>query len=163
MASIANRMEARRATRRRADAPSTLRAGEVGPVDTFVHDVSQTGARIETATRLVIGDFVSIGLGGVGAVRAIVVWARDDQYGLDFVIPLTDEDAERAFGAGTVVSLMAPARRAETSPRLSEVESQDEETPIGVYAEATGWLSVLLFTLIAGTVLAVALIRNGLL
>jgi hypothetical protein len=158
MASIANRMEARRATRRRTDAPSTLRAGSEGPVDTFVHDVSQTGARIETATPLEIGDFVSIGLGGVGAVRAIVVWAREQQFGLDFVIPLTDEDAERAFGVGTVVSL-TPPQRAERPAMLPESEGEDEDG-IGVYAEATGWLSVLMFTLIAGTVLAVALIRG---
>lgn len=162
MASIANRMEARRAPRRRTAAPSTLRAGSEGPVDTFVHDVSQTGARIETATPLQIGDFVSIGLGGVGSVRAIVVWARASQYGLDFVIPLTDADAERAFGVGTVVRL-TPPKRAAMPALLPDDEEDDEEEGMGVYAEATGWLSVLMFTLIAGTILAVALIRGWLL
>lgn len=161
MASIANRMEARRATRRRTDAPSTLRAGSEGPVDTFVHDVSQTGARIETATPLQIGDLVSIGLGGVGSVRAIVVWARESQYGLDFVTPLTDADAEQAFGVGTVASLTPPRRAA--MPALLPDDDEDEEEDMGVYAEATGWLSVLMFTLIAGTILAVALIRGWLL
>jgi hypothetical protein len=149
-------MEARRATRRRTNALSTLRAGSEGPVDTFVHDISQTGARIETTTRLRIGDFISIGLGGVGSVRAIVVWARDDQYGLDFTIPLTDADAQKAFASGTVVSLMSP--KVGEMPAMSP--EGEEEEDVGVYAEATGWLSVLLFTLIAGTVLAVGLIRG---
>ena len=154
MASSVDRKESRRAERRIADAPSTLRATATGPVDTHVHDVSQTGAKIECDAELLIGDFVSIGLGGVGSVRAIVVWRRGREYGLDFVIPLSPEDAERAFADGNVVSL-APPRPTRT---LSELEVDPEEE--GVYAEASGWLSALFFITVAGTTLGVALLRG---
>ena len=152
MATRANHGEARRAIRRRTDAPSTLRGGATGPIDTFVHDVSRTGARIECTADLAIGDFVSIGLAGVGAIRAIVVWKREHQYGLDFVVPLDGEDAARAFAGGTVVSLTPPARTEAPMP----IDEQED----GVYAEATGWLSVLGFIMIAGTALGVALLRG---
>lgn len=154
MATSANRSEARRADRRRADAPSTLRGPATGPVDTLVVDVSQTGARIESTAELMLGDFVSVGLAGVGAVRAIVVWKRDTQYGLDFVVPLNSEDAARAFASGTVVRLTPPTRPADTSAIAEEED--------GIYAESTGWLSVLFFMVLAGTALGVALLRGWL-
>ena len=157
MASSADRSETRRAVRRRADAHSTLRGPSTGPLDTFVHDVSATGAKIECSAELILGDFVTIGLAGVGAVRAIVVWKRDRQYGLDFVTSLTPEDVERAFSAGTVVTLTPPAAR---MPTRDDDETSDEEEAL--YAEATGWISMLIFTVIAGTALGVALIQGWL-
>jgi hypothetical protein len=154
MASFADRIEARRAERRRANAPSTLRASETGPVDTFVHDISATGAKISCDAELLIGDFVSIGLTGVGAVRAIVVWRRTHDYGLDFLIPLTPEQIDRAFADGSVVSL-APPR---PTRALSDLDVDPEEE--GIYAEASGWLSMLLFMVFAGTCLGVVAIRH---
>ena len=154
MASFADRAEARRAKRRRADAPSTLRATASGPVDSFVHDISATGAKISCDAELLIGDFVTIGLTGVGAVRAIVVWRRGHDYGLDFVISLTPEQVERAFAEGSVISL-APPR---PTRALSDLEVDPEEE--GVYAEASGWLSMLLFMVFAGTCLGVLAIRH---
>ena len=156
MASFANRIEARRAERRRADAPSTLRASASGPVDSFVHDISQTGAKISCDAELLIGDFVSIGLTGVGAVNAIVVWRRGQDYGLDFVMPLSHDDVRKAFADGSVVSL-APPR---PSRSLSQLEADPEEE--GIYAEASGWLSMLLFMVFAGTCLGVFAIRHWL-
>ena len=155
MVTIANRQEARRAERRSANAPSTLRAHSGGPVDTFVHDVSQTGARIESEAELILGDFVSIGLTGVGAVRAIVVWKREHQYGLDFIVPLTADDAARAFAKGTVVGLIPTRSIAPEAQPEAEGEAE-----AGVYAEATGWLSALLVVVAGGTALGVAVLQG---
>jgi len=154
MASSADRSETRRAERRKADAPTTVRATATGPVDAHVHDISQTGARIECDAELLIGDFVSIGLAGVGSVRSIIVWRRGHDYGLNFVIPLTPEDAAAAFADRNVVSL-APPR---PTRALSDLEVDPEED--GVYAEASGWLSLLVFMVMAGTGLGVALVRG---
>lgn len=154
MASNADRSEARRAERRRADAPTTVRATATGPVDAHVHDISQTGAKIECDAELLIGDFVSIGLGGAGSVQAIVVWRKGHEYGLNFAISLSPEDAEAAFSDGNVVSL-APPRPTRS---LSSLDVDPEED--GVYAEASGWISLLLFMVVAGTALGVALFRG---
>lgn len=157
MASSPYSKEARRAARRRTNAPSTLRANAMGPIDTFVHDISATGARIECEARLALGDSVSIGLAGVGQVRAIVVWQRDGQYGLDFVTPLPPEEADRAFAGGTVISLGAPPPRAATA---EEDASSEEESEDGVYAEASGFMSALIFLTIGVTGAAVAWLQG---
>ena len=156
MASTPFSKEARRAIRRRTDAPSTLRGSSTGPLDTFVQDISATGAKIECSAELALGDSVSIGLAGVGQVRAMVVWKRDGQYGLDFVVPLTAADAERAFAGGTVISLGAPPAPARTETEADAEEDGDD----GVYAEASGVLSALLFVVAGVTALAVAWLQS---
>lgn len=97
--------DTRRASRRAARAPSTLRVDGVGPIDVMVHDISETGIRFATPTRLQVGDEVSIGLAGFGSTRARVAWARDDTFGCTFAAPIDAEAAAGAFTAGTVVRL----------------------------------------------------------
>jgi hypothetical protein len=144
MAASPNSSDARRASRRRTDAPSTLRAKATGPIDTIVHDVSATGARIQCEAELAIGDAVSIGLTGVGAVRAIVVWNREDFYGLDFMTPLAAADADHAFTGETVISLGGPV-----APEEAEVDQEGEGA--GLYGEGIGMLATLLLIVAAVT------------
>jgi hypothetical protein len=98
--------DTRRAERRQADQPSTLRGtGSAGPQDSWVHDVSSTGMRIECRAELAIGDEVTVGLAGAGATRAHVVWKKGNEYGCAFEKPLSAEDATQAFQGSPVVRL----------------------------------------------------------
>ena len=99
--------DTRRATRRSADGPSTLRGSGSGPHDSWVHDVSQTGMRIECLAELAIGEEVRVGLSGAGATLARIVWRKGNQYGCDFIEPLGEDAAATAFNASPVVSLSA--------------------------------------------------------
>jgi len=95
-----------RAERRQADQPSTLREqGSSVPQDSWVHDVSSTGMRIESRAELAVGDEITVGLAGAGATRAHVVWKRGKEYGCQFEQPLSAEDAARAFLGSPVVAL----------------------------------------------------------
>ncbi|NIJ08684.1 hypothetical protein FHS31_002305 [Sphingomonas vulcanisoli] len=154
MTSPSRSTEARRATRRKTAAPSTVRADSGGPVDAVVSDVSITGARISCSAELRVGQEVTIGLASVGTVRGIIMWRRDDSYGLAFAQPLAEDAAARAFTAPTVVELVRRRPEAEAD---TETATDDRE----LYAEGTGWLSALLFTVVLGA-LAAALVLRGL-
>lgn len=109
MGCYAERMEpqeTRRAERRQADQPSTLRGqGSSEPQDSWVHDVSSTGMRIESRAELSVGDEITVGLAGAGATRAHVVWKRGNEYGCQFEEPLSAGDAAQAFQGSPVVAL----------------------------------------------------------
>lgn len=104
------RNEARRAERRKANAASTLRAGDSSPHDVMVLDLSATGLRIATSADLAIGQEISIGLSGAGTTRAFVAWRRESEYGCAFASPLSPEDETRAFSNSRPIELgRAPA------------------------------------------------------
>ena len=153
MTSRTHSTEARRAARRQTAAPSTVRADATGPVDAVVSDVSVTGARIACTADLRVGQEVTIGLASVGQVRGIVMWRRDDSYGLAFAQPLDEQAAARAFAAPTVVRLTG--RRHVEAAADDAAEFDDE-----LYAEGTGWLSALLFTVVAGAMVAALVLRG---
>ncbi|QJU58639.1 PilZ domain-containing protein [Sphingomonas sp. AP4-R1] len=104
--------ETRRAARRAADQPSTLRGtGNSEPQDSWVHDVSSTGMRIESRAELTVGEEITVGLAGAGATRARVVWKHGNEYGCQFEKPLSSEEASNAFQGSPVVSLHQFGRR----------------------------------------------------
>jgi hypothetical protein len=109
--------ETPRAERRHADQPSTLRGGTgCSPQDSWVHDVSSTGMRIECRADLAVGDEVTVGLAGAGATRARIVWRRGNEYGCAFDQPLSEQDAAHAFNGAPVVQLQNFGRN--TAPPL---------------------------------------------
>ena len=154
MTSQTHSNEARRAARRKTAAPSTVRVDSQGPVDAVVSDVSVTGARISCSAELRVGQEVTVGLAAVGQVRGIIMWRRDNSYGLAFAQPLEEEAAARAFTAPTVVQLVARARSVAEEHDLQEREDGE------LYAEGTGWLSALLFTVVAGAFVAALVLRE---
>lgn len=98
--------ETRGAERRQADQPSTLRGtGSIEPQDSWVHDVSSTGMRIECRADLMLGEEITVGLAGAGATRARIVWRRGHEYGCQFDEPLSSEDAAHAFQGSPIVQL----------------------------------------------------------
>jgi len=98
-------MNARNSERRPTDAPSTMRADGVTPVDVVVLDISRSGVRIATDAQLDVGQEISIGLAGAGATRAFVTWARNGEYGCAFERPMAPEDEALAFSRAPVKRL----------------------------------------------------------
>ena len=115
--------ETRRAERRSADQPSTLRGRGSEPHDSWVHDVSSTGMRIECRANLAIGEEVTVGLVGAGATVARIVWRRGNEYGCEFVEPLSAEAAVNAFNGSPVVQLH-PFARVAPAPAVTEMEAE---------------------------------------
>jgi hypothetical protein len=50
-----------------------------------VRNLSQQGARIETRSRFALDQRVQLELKGLPAIRAVVRWRKDDEYGLAFI------------------------------------------------------------------------------
>jgi hypothetical protein len=142
--------DTRRAERRQADQPSTLRGtGSSEPQDSWVHDVSSTGMRIECRADLVIGEEVTVGLAGAGATRARVVWKRGNEYGCAFDEPLSARDAANAFQGSPVVSLhqfgAKPKAEPLMDPRTAEMLRLIEEQP----ARGRYWMAGLAAMMVA--------------
>lgn len=111
--------EARRAKRRSAKAPSTMRSAGIEPIDVIVLDISRSGVRIVTDAELEIGQEISIGLAGAGVTRAYVRWANGGEYGCAFERPIAAEDEALAFSH-------APVKRLGRAPvKTTSAESDD--------------------------------------
>ncbi len=118
--------DTRRAERRQADQPSTLRGnGSSEPQDSWVHDVSSTGMRIECRAELAIGEEITVGLAGAGATRAHVVWRNGNEYGCQFDKPLSAEDATHAFQGSPVVRLHQFGQRSVPTPPPVDPQTAD--------------------------------------
>jgi hypothetical protein len=74
----------KRGVRLHMELPATL--GTLGGLhDAVVRNLSQQGARIETRNRLALDQRVQLELKGLPAIRAVVRWRKDNEYGLAFV------------------------------------------------------------------------------
>lgn len=75
----------RRRTVRRA-----LRLGIGGGDDCVtIHDLSLTGALLETSVPMLVGATFEVDLPRVGAVEASVIWNSGEYYGCQFALPIT--------------------------------------------------------------------------
>jgi hypothetical protein len=54
-----------------------------------VHDLSLTGALIETSVPMLVGASFEVELPQVGSVEAAVMWNSGEYYGCQFVLPIT--------------------------------------------------------------------------
>lgn len=109
--------------------PSTARLEDGAPRDVAMEDVSQTGCRISGAPDLAAGDMIRIGLAGIGAQAAEVIWADDGMTGCRFDQPLSLADLEKTRSAQTLVEGMFPTF---TPAPLPSVASPAEELQIEV-------------------------------
>lgn len=71
-----------------------------------MHDVSQTGIRIETAHDLALGVALCVDIDFIGSKRAIVAWRRGTLYGCEFTTPLRHSDAARAMTGSPTIRLV---------------------------------------------------------
>jgi hypothetical protein len=88
--------------------------------EALIHNLSERGLLIETASRLALGDTIQVELPEAGNTAAQVVWVRDDFAGCEFVRPLP----KAALSAALLRSPdpgAAPKRYAEPSNDLAPV------------------------------------------
>lgn len=99
----------RSANRHDVQRASTLRSGDGTPVDVLLEDVSTSGCRISGAPDLRPGEAILIGLAGVGARPAHIVWAGEGEAGCAFDQPLGAEELDKVQRAQTVITGDFPA------------------------------------------------------
>ncbi|MEH3047523.1 PilZ domain-containing protein [Sphingomonas adhaesiva] len=92
--------DARGAERRQVELDGTLRGPAHTPHDVLVSELSANGFRVPVTGALSVGARITLGLNGVGARAArIVRRAGEDQYGCEFVSPLTPGELAAALNA----------------------------------------------------------------
>ncbi|HTM96215.1 MAG TPA: PilZ domain-containing protein [Croceibacterium sp.] len=91
----------KRGVRLHMELPATL-SSLGGLHDAVVRNLSQQGARVETRSRFALDQRVQLELKGLPAIRAVVRWRKDQEYGLAFVD--TFQFAELARLAATLQS-----------------------------------------------------------
>lgn len=85
-----------------------LGAGEGGEAVT-VHDLSLTGALIETSVPMLVGALVEVELPVAGKIEAEIVWNSGEYYGCQFSLPIAPSALSAAL-------LKAEPRSAQASP-----------------------------------------------
>lgn len=100
----------RAARRQELHRVSTLRAEDGAPIDVLLEDVSTSGCRISGVPDLAQGEAILIGLAGVGARLARIIWIEDNRTGCHFDAPLSAEEFATTQQAGTVISGAFPVK-----------------------------------------------------
>lgn len=94
--------ERRLSPRRSVGAETTVRRSGTA-CDAILHDLSDTGASVETTVPLAPGATVTIGLPGVGRVAATVMTTTGSRAGCRFVEPLSFDALRQAFASESVI------------------------------------------------------------
>ncbi len=115
----------RGAERLNVERPSTLRGRDGKPVDATIEDLSITGCRLTLPDSETIGEYVMIGLAGVGIRSAQVIWSEANNIGCAFDKPLTAAELETVQVAQTVAAGHFPAPPVLILPNLEDIA----ETP----------------------------------
>lgn len=102
-------LTARGAIRRRLRLVAAASDG-VQTVDVLVHDLSLTGALVETRAAIAVGESIEIDVPEAGATPAMVVWRSGDFHGCQFERPisLAAVSAARLRSPGEQIHLPAP-------------------------------------------------------
>jgi PilZ domain len=108
----------RRSTRR------SLRLGLAAGTDSVtIHDLSLTGALIETSAAMLVGASFEFELPHAGAVQAVVVWNSGEFYGCEFERPISSAALSAALlQSAPQASAQRPDPVAELKKLSAEVE-----------------------------------------
>ena len=75
---------------RRRSARRALRLGPNGNGDRVtIHDLSLTGALLETSTPMLVGAVIEVELPHAGKIEAEIVWSSGEYYGCQFTLPIS--------------------------------------------------------------------------
>jgi hypothetical protein len=80
-----------------------------------IHDLSETGLRIQTGMLLDIGDEIEVELPEAEIAMARVVWTEDTTYGCEFLTPITK-------GAVSASLLLSPGKSIMPDPPVTDAE-----------------------------------------
>jgi hypothetical protein len=97
-------------------------AGDNAEVAT-IHDLSLTGALIETSVPMLVGATFEIELPNAGAVEASVMWNSGEYYGCQFALPISPATLSAAL---LQAEAQAPADAHDPVAELRELNSEVE-------------------------------------
>lgn len=75
---------------RRRSPRRSLRLGSDGGEDVVtIHDLSLTGALLETSVPMLVGAIIEVELPQAGRIEAEIVWSSGEYYGCQFALPIS--------------------------------------------------------------------------
>jgi hypothetical protein len=92
-----------RAHRKPVDRVSTLRDQQSRPHDVHVENLSATGCFLWSDVPLALDSRILLGLAGGGVVEGTIIRRDGDNYGCQFLIPLTNAQLHTAFGRDALI------------------------------------------------------------
>jgi len=104
---------------------TTLRDEEGWARDVILEDLSLSGFKMESDERLIPGQLILIGLEGVGARSAKVMWSRDDQAGCRFTRPITQSEMDTTLTASVVIETNFAFSRAPVGQKAPDAPEQE--------------------------------------
>ncbi|GAC1584145.1 MAG: hypothetical protein NVS3B5_18790 [Sphingomicrobium sp.] len=115
---LSSRSDRRRSVRRALK----LGVGE-GEQEVTVHDLSLTGALLETSVPMLVGQTFEVELPQLGTVEATIVWNSGEYYGCQFELPIPPSVLSAALLQSTpATQAVSPDPVAEIRELSSEVE-----------------------------------------
>jgi hypothetical protein len=112
----------RRYAPRRTLSLGTLASSDPESWRVVIHDLSETGLRIQTGMLLDVGDEIEVELPEAEIAVARVVWSDDSTYGCEFLSPITRGAVSASLLLSPGISIMPdpPVTKAEILERLEE-------------------------------------------
>ena len=126
--------------------PSTLRAGPGHAVDAIIQDLSACGCRIHGQFSLRPGETIQVGLTGIGARAATVVWSDGDVAGCEFTQWLSYEEIKQTTTAQTLIDVdFGGTEKAVSTPGVAVDPRLRFRARIGLILTGglLGWLAVM--------------------
>jgi PilZ domain len=114
---------------RRRTVRRSLRLGvsDSGGQPVTIHDLSLTGALLETSAPMLVGSMFEVELPQGGRIEAAIVWNSGEYYGCQFELPI----APSVLSAALLQAAPRPAQGAPSSPdplmELQELNAEVEE------------------------------------
>jgi hypothetical protein len=117
-------LEDRRRTARRS---LHLGVGESGGEPVTIHDLSLTGALLETSIPMLVGAMFEVELPQVGKLEAAVVWNSGEYYGCQFELPIAPSVLSAALLQAAPQLARDMASRPDPLMELQELNAEVEQ------------------------------------
>lgn len=129
---VAAKHERRRYLRR------ALRLGTgAGGEPVTIHDLSLTGALLETSVPMLVGAIFEVDLPHVGSVEATVVWNSGEFYGCQFELPISPAALSAALLEAQPASPEDGAARSDPVAELRELNAEVERLALKMESALT--------------------------
>jgi len=99
----------RSAERFTVELDATIRNVAARPYDVVIDDLSATGFRMTGGPAMKVGDIISIGFSGIGIQAARLTRIHENNYGCEFLLPLTSADLYTARHSAPLEPITFPS------------------------------------------------------
>ena len=101
--------------------------------DVLIHDISPTGALLETEAKLEPFEMLHFHLPEAGETEAVVVWSSGHYFGCEFTKPISKGAVSAAMLRSPVTAAVAPA----SAPKAGDLLELDSEVDAGALSFGT--------------------------